>query len=40
MVAEGMARDIQEGLEIGRDAIASGKAHAKLKQIVEVSSKL
>ena len=38
--AEGMARDIQEGLEIARDAIGSGKALAKLQQIIEVSSKL
>ncbi len=40
LVADGMARDIKEGLEIAADAIASGKAAAKLKQIVEVSSKL
>ncbi|MEA2111898.1 MAG: anthranilate phosphoribosyltransferase [Campylobacterota bacterium] len=40
LVAEGMARDIQDGLEIARDAINSGKALSKLKQIVEVSSKL
>jgi len=40
LVVEGMARDIQEGLEIAKDAIASGKARAKLQQIIEVSSKL
>jgi anthranilate phosphoribosyltransferase len=40
LVAEGMARDMQEGLEMARDAIAGGKAKAKLKQIMEVSSKL
>jgi anthranilate phosphoribosyltransferase len=40
LLAEGMARDVQEGLEIAREAIASGKALSKLKQIVEVSSKL
>ncbi len=40
LLVEGMARDVQEGLEIARDAIKSGKAIAKLKQIVEVSSKL
>ncbi len=40
LVAEGMARDVQEGLEIARDTILSGKASEKLKQIVSVSSKL
>ena len=39
-VADGMARDIQDGLEIARDAIGSLKAKEKLKQIIEVSSKL
>ncbi|HEX5329155.1 anthranilate phosphoribosyltransferase [Sulfuricurvum sp.] len=40
LVAEGMARDAQEGLEIARDTLLSGKAAEKLKQIVSVSSKL
>ncbi len=40
LIVEGMARDIQDGLEIARDAIQSGKAVKKLEQIVEVSSKL
>jgi anthranilate phosphoribosyltransferase len=40
LLVDGVARDIQEGLEIAKDAIASGKAKAKLKQIIEVSSKL
>lgn len=40
LVAEGMARDAQEGLEIARDALLSGKAAEKLKQIITVSSKL
>ncbi|MDD2780634.1 anthranilate phosphoribosyltransferase [Sulfuricurvum sp.] len=40
LVAEGMARDAQEGLEIARDTLLSGKASEKLKQIVSVSSKL
>jgi anthranilate phosphoribosyltransferase len=40
LVAEGMARDPQEGLEIARDTLLSGKAAEKLKQIVTVSSKL
>jgi len=40
LVAEGMARDPQEGLEIARDTLLSNKASEKLKQIVSVSSKL
>ncbi|MDR1452146.1 MAG: anthranilate phosphoribosyltransferase [Helicobacteraceae bacterium] len=36
----GMARDIKEGIEIAKETIESGKARAKLEQIVEVSSKL
>ncbi|MFY9141889.1 anthranilate phosphoribosyltransferase [Sulfuricurvum sp.] len=40
LIAEGMARDVQEGLEIARDTLKSGKAAQKLKQIVSVSSKL
>ncbi len=40
LMVEGMARDVQEGLEIARDAMASGKAKAKLDQIIAVSSKL
>jgi anthranilate phosphoribosyltransferase len=40
LVADGLARDIQEGLEMGRAAIESGKAIAKLQQIIEVSSRL
>lgn len=40
LIADGMARDVQEALEIARDALLSGKAAEKLKQIVSVSSKL
>jgi anthranilate phosphoribosyltransferase len=40
LIADGMARDVQEGLEIARDGLLSGKAHEKLKQIITVSSKL
>lgn len=40
LMVDGMARDMQDGLEIARDAIASGKAVQKLEQIVAVSSKL
>ena len=40
LVVDGKARDVQDGLDIARDSIANGKAIAKLKKIVEVSSKL
>jgi anthranilate phosphoribosyltransferase len=40
LVAEGMARDAQDGLEIARDTLQSGKAAEKLQQIITVSSKL
>lgn len=40
LMVEGMARDIQDGLEIAREMIASGKAKSKLEEIVKVSSKL
>jgi anthranilate phosphoribosyltransferase len=40
LVAEGMARDAQEGMEIARDTLLSGRAADKLHQIVSVSSKL
>lgn len=40
LLADGMARDVQEGLEIARAGLLSGKAQDKLKQIISVSSKL
>lgn len=40
LIADGMARDVQEALEIAREALLSGKAAQKLDQIVSVSSKL
>ncbi len=40
LMVEGMARDIQDGLEIARDAIESKKARAKLEEIIKVSSRL
>lgn len=40
LIAEGMARDVQEGLEIARDGLLSGKAARKLDQIIAISSKL
>lgn len=40
LVVDGAARDIQDGLEMARDAIESKKALLKLKQIIEISNKL
>lgn len=40
LLAEGMARDVQEGIEMAKSAIKSNKAHDKLMNIIEVSSKL
>lgn len=37
---DGKARDIKDGLEIAKEAIESGKAKAKLEQIIDISSKL
>lgn len=40
LVAEGMARDAKEGMEIAKEVLDSGKAAKKLEQIIEVSEKL
>jgi len=40
LIADGMARDVKEALEIAREGLLSGKAAEKLQQIVSVSSKL
>jgi anthranilate phosphoribosyltransferase len=40
LMVDGKARDIQDGLEIARDAIKSSKAKEKLNQIIEISNKL
>ncbi|MDD2830270.1 MAG: anthranilate phosphoribosyltransferase [Sulfuricurvum sp.] len=40
LLADGQARDVQEGLEIARDGLQSGKAERKLEEIIAVSSKL
>lgn len=40
LMVEGMARDIQDGLEIANEALLSGKAKAKLENIIKVSSSL
>jgi len=39
-IVDGKARDIKDGLEMAREAVLSGKAKAKLAQIIEVSAKL
>lgn len=40
LVVDGMARDIQDGLEIAKEMLLSGKAKAKLEEIVKVSASL
>jgi len=40
LIADGQARDIQDGLEIAQKAIRIGKAKEKLKKIIEISNKL
>jgi len=39
-MVDGVARDIQDGLEIAQEAIKTSKAKDKLKQIIEISNKL
>jgi anthranilate phosphoribosyltransferase len=39
-MVDGIARDMQDGMEIAREMIRKGKAKEKLKQIVEISNKL
>ena len=40
LVVDGLARDIQDGLEMAREAITNARAKKKLKQIIEISNKL
>ena len=40
LMVDGVARDIQDGLEMARETIRKGLAKEKLKQIVEISNKL
>lgn len=40
LMVDGIASDMQQGLEIAKETIAKGKGKAKLKQIVEISNKL
>lgn len=39
-IVDGKARDIQDGLDIAREALLGGKAKDKLEQIIQVSQKL
>jgi anthranilate phosphoribosyltransferase len=39
LIVDGKARDMQDGLEIAKDALNSGKAKEQLAKIIEVSSK-
>lgn len=40
LIVDDKARDFQEGIEIARDAILSGKAKEKLNELINISSKL
>jgi anthranilate phosphoribosyltransferase len=40
LMVDGMARDIQDGLEIAREMLNNYKAKEKLKKIIEISKKL
>jgi len=40
LMVEGMARDMQDGFEIVREAIQNNRAKKKLRQIIEISNKL
>ncbi|MDD2789269.1 MAG: anthranilate phosphoribosyltransferase [Sulfurimonas sp.] len=40
LVVDGSARDMQDGLEMAREAIKNARAKKKLRQIIEISNKL
>ncbi len=40
LMVDGVARDIQDGLEMAREAIKNKRAKKKLRQIIEISNKL
>ena len=40
LMVDGLARDMQDGMEMAREALANARAKKKLKQIIEVSNKL
>lgn len=40
LMVDGVARDMQDGLEMAREALRNGRAKKKLRQIIEISNKL
>jgi len=40
LMVDGLARDMQDGIEMGREALKNSRAKKKLKQIIEISNKL
>ncbi len=40
LMVDGVARDMQDGLEMAREAIKNSRAKKKLRQIIEISNKL
>jgi len=40
LMVDGVARDMQDGLDMAREAIRNNRAKMKLKQIIEISNKL
>jgi len=40
LLVDGLARDMQDGLEMAREALKNSRAKKKLKQIIEISNKL
>jgi anthranilate phosphoribosyltransferase len=40
LFVDGVARDIKEGVEMADDALRSGKAKAKLEEIIKISKSL
>jgi anthranilate phosphoribosyltransferase len=40
LMVDGIARDMQDGLEMAREAIKNARAKKKLRQIIEISNKL
>lgn len=40
LMVDGIARDMQDGLEMAREALRNGRAKKKLRQIIETSNKL
>ncbi|MBL1243865.1 MAG: anthranilate phosphoribosyltransferase [Sulfurimonas sp.] len=40
LMVDGLARDMQDGMEMGREALKNHRGKKKLKQIIEVSNKL